>query len=76
MSNSCLCFAYDCFRYILVGLNSNKFVKHVKLNLSGNNFGANGCQVLESFMVENQTIETLDISDNGMYCCCGDYEIE
>jgi Ran GTPase-activating protein (RanGAP) involved in mRNA processing and transport len=48
----------------------------VKLNLSGNNFGANGCQVLESFMVENQTIETLDISDNGMYCCCGDYEIE
>lgn len=60
---------YNFFRYVLVGLNSNKSVKDVKLNLSGNNLGANGCQVLESFIVENQTIETLDISDNGMYNC-------
>jgi len=53
------------FRYILIGLNANTCIKNLELNLSGNSFGVNGCHVLECFMAENQTIGSLDISDNG-----------
>jgi len=38
------------------------------LNLAGNGLGDGGCELIGSMLRDNDSMETLDLSDNGVTC--------
>lgn len=53
------------FRNVLLGLACNENISDVDLDLSSNQLGSTGAQILESCIHGVRCLSALDISDNG-----------